>query len=342
MALRVAVAGAGYFARFHLEAWQRLTATGAADLAGLAEPDRERRAAALADFAIPAGFDDVARMLDTLAPDVLDIATPPATHLPLVRLAAERGIACICQKPLAPTYAEAVELVELAESAGITLAVHENFRWMPWYREMRNLLEAGHLGTPYSICVRMRPGDGQGPRAYLERQPYFQAMPRFLVHETAIHYIDAFRFLLGEVVAVTARLRRLNPVIAGEDAGHILLEFAGGASALIDANRLNDHTAENPRLTMGEQWLEGSNGVLRLDGDGHLHWKPHHGPEHQHPYAWQNRGFAGDCVHALQTHLAASLEQARVPVNTGRDYLRNLAIEEAVYRSHAGRRTIDV
>ena len=35
--------------------------------------------------------------------------------------------------------------------------------------------------------------------AYLERQPYFQTMPRFLVHETAIHLVDVFRFLLGEI-----------------------------------------------------------------------------------------------------------------------------------------------
>ncbi|MEZ5740638.1 MAG: hypothetical protein R3E68_15060 [Burkholderiaceae bacterium] len=54
----------------------------------------------------------------------------------------------------------------------------------------------------------MRLGDGQGPEAHLSRQPYFQQMPRFLVHETAIHFIDSFRFPLGEV-GPTARLRRL-------------------------------------------------------------------------------------------------------------------------------------
>ena len=70
---------------------------------------------------------------------------------------------------------------------------------------MRRCLDAGLLGTPHAISVRLRPGDGQGAAAYLERQPYFQNMPRFLVHETAIHFIDAFRFLLGEVRAVTAR-----------------------------------------------------------------------------------------------------------------------------------------
>ena len=107
-----------------------------------------------------ANFGDVVRMLDSVAPAVIDIVTPPATHLPLVKLAAERGIACISQKPLAPSYVAAVELVEVAERAGIELIVHENFRWMPSYREMRRCLDEGLLGTPHTIAVRLRPGDG--------------------------------------------------------------------------------------------------------------------------------------------------------------------------------------
>ena len=54
-------------------------------------------------------------------------------------------------------------------------------------------------GALHGVAFRLRPGDGQGPRAYLDRQPYFQTMPRLLVVETAIHWIDTFRFLMGEV-----------------------------------------------------------------------------------------------------------------------------------------------
>ena len=43
-------------------------------------------------------------------------------------------------------------------------------------------------------------------------------------------------------------------------------QLASGATGLFDGNRLNDHVAANPRRTMGEGWLEGSGGVLRLDG----------------------------------------------------------------------------
>ena len=338
----VAVAGAGYFASFHLDAWQRLQAQGAVVLAGIAEPDEQRRSAAMRDFGLAKGFSDVGAMLDALQPDILDIATPPHTHLPLVALAASRGIACISQKPLAPTYDEAVEVVATAERAGILLAVHENFRWMPWYLEMKRLLASGMLGTPHTISVRMRPGDGQGPDAYLGRQPYFQKMPRFWIHETAIHFVDTFRFLFGEVTTVGALLRRRNPAIAGEDSGYVTLAFGDGPTALIDGNRLNDHPAANTRLTMGEHWLEGSAGVLRLDGYGRLFWKPHGGPEAEHAYVWEDTGFAGDCVYRQQKHVLERIGKGLAPVNTGREYLRNYAIEEAIYRSHEERRFIDV
>ncbi len=103
-------------------------------------------------------------------------------------------------------------------------------------------------------------------------------MPEFLVRETAVHFIDTFRFLMGEVRAVTARLRKLNPVIAGEDAGLLIFEFDDERTGLFDGNRLNEHVAENQRRTMGEMWLEGERGVMRLDGDARLWWKPHGRP----------------------------------------------------------------
>ncbi|MDP6342121.1 MAG: Gfo/Idh/MocA family oxidoreductase [Alphaproteobacteria bacterium] len=336
--LRIAVIGAGYFARFQHQGWQRLDG---AELVGIADRAPGKAVEAAADYGIPA-FEEAGKMLDAVAPDLVDIATPPASHLELVAEAAGRGLPAICQKPLAPTHAEAVAVVEAAEAAGSLLVVHENFRFQPWYREIRRLLDDGRLGQLHGIAFRLRPGDGQGPAAYLDRQPYFQAMPRFLVHETAIHFIDTFRYLMGEVGAVTARLRRLNPAIAGEDAGHILFEFQSGAAGLFDGNRLNDHVSDNTRRTMGEMWLEGARGVLRLDGGGRLWWKPHGEAEAAHAYDWSDGGFAGDCVHALQAHVLAHLRHGAPLENTGRDYLRNLEIEEAVYRSAAEGRSVTV
>ena len=339
--LRVAGVGAGYFAQFHLAGWKAIPEV---EHVALCDADETKARAYAERFGIPRVFTGAAQMLDAVEPDLFDIVTPAPTHAALVAAAAQRKLPAICQKALAPTYVEAVALVESAERAASLLVVHENIRWAPWHREAKRLIDGGRLGTLHTVAFRLRPGDGQSPRAYLDRQPYFQQMPRLLVYETAIHWIDTFRFLMGEVATVYARLRKMNPVIAGEDAGYIVFEFAGGSTGLFDGNRLNDHVAANPRRTMGEMWLEGSAGVLRLDGEGRLWWKPHHGAEVEHRYdAGPTDTFSGGACEHLQRHVVRALRERTPLENTARDYLVNLRVQEAVYRSHAeGRRiTLD-
>jgi predicted dehydrogenase len=160
-------------------------------------------------------------------------------------------------------------------------------------------------------------------------------MPQFLVRETAVHFIDTFRFLCGEVRAVSARLRRLNPAIAGEDAGLVIFEFEGGSTGLFDGNRLNEHPATDLRRTMGEMWLEGAAGVLRLDGDARLWFKPHGRPEQPHAYdAGPTDRVFGGAVGALQAHVLAHLEHGTPLENAAHDYLPNLHVQAAIYRSH--------
>ncbi|WP_133011281.1 hypothetical protein [Marinomonas flavescens] len=69
-----------------------------------------------------------------------------------------------------------------------------------------------------------------------------------------------------------------------------------------------DHAAENPRVTMGEMLIEGSKACLKLEGDGKIsmrnqgdsHWTPH-------TYQYTTDNFGGDCVYALQRHVADHL-----------------------------------
>jgi predicted dehydrogenase len=338
--LRVACAGAGYFSQFQYRGWRNIDEV---ELVALSNRDQAKARATAERFDVPHVFGDFEAMLDATQPDLVDIITPPPTHRAFVTAAIRRRIPAICQKPFGVDYADAAAMARMADDAGVPLVVHENFRWEPWYREAKRLIDAGRLGALHSVAFRLRPGDGQGPAAYLDRQPYFQTMPRLLVVETAIHWIDTFRFLMGEIRAVYARLRRVNPVIAGEDAGYIVLEFAGGATGLFDGNRLNDHVAADPRRTMGEMWLEGSGGVLRLDGDGRLWWKPHRGDEVEQAY---DRGptdtFGGGACEWLQRHVVRHLARGTPPENAAHDYLANLAVQEAAYRSHAHGRRIEM
>ena len=324
--VRVGCVGAGYFSRFHFDAWQRLPD---AELVGVCDHDHDRAQSAPATWA----FDDVEALIGVARPDLVDIITPPAGRLELVQQVVRHGLPIIVQKPLANDLAGAREIVGEAEKANVPLIVHENFRFQPWYREARRLLDLGLLGRPMSVAFRLRPGDGRGPDAYLQRQPYFQQMPRFLIHETGIHFIDTFRYLLGEVSAVFADLRQINPSIAGEDAGTVLFRFADDARGTFDGNRLADFPAADPRLTMGELLLEGDEARLRLDGDGHLHLKPAGHAERRHDYAFYPDRFGGGCVDGFQAHVIAHLRDGKALETEASQYLRNLEIEEAIYRS---------
>ena len=190
------------------------------------------------------------------------------------------------------------------------------------------------IGVAQQLTFRLRTGDGQGPDAYMDRQPYFQTMPRLLVHETAVHWIDTFRYLFGRPTAVYANLRRLNPVIEGEDAGHILFEFPGCKRAMFDGNRLLDHAAKNHRMTLGEGLFEGTEGALTLTGNGALHLRRFGSVESATmlpPRDWP--GFGGDCVYALQKHVIDGLRDGCPFENEATDYLLVREVEEAIYRS---------
>lgn len=326
-ALRVAGLGAGYFSRFHYDAWQRIEGV---ELVGACDRDIHKAR----DTGAPA-FDDLEAMLRQTAPDLLDVILPPVAQAQAIRAALASGVrTLICQKPFCTTMEQAYTITQEAEDAGALLIIHENFRFQPWYRAIKSCLDAGQIGTVQQITFRLRPGDGQGPEAYLDRQPYFQQMPRFLVHETAVHWIDTFRFLLGAPSAVYADLRRMNPVILGEDAGHILFDFDNGARALFDGNRLLDHDATNTRCTMGEALVEGTQGTLTLTGDGALHLRAFGTQESRQVLPPDTSGiFGGDCVHALQSHVATCLRSGKTPENTARAYLPVITIEEAIYAS---------
>ncbi|WP_340107809.1 Gfo/Idh/MocA family oxidoreductase [Pikeienuella sp. HZG-20] len=326
MSLRVVCLGAGYFSRFHIDGWRRI---GRADLIGVADCDMDKARATGA----PA-FDRLEAMLD-LDPDIVDIILPPEAHAASIRTAlAARPRAIICQKPFCVSLTEAREMAALADAAGIPLIVHENFRFQPWYRAIRAAIDEGRIGAPLRATFRLRPGDGQGPNAYLDRQPYFQRMRRFLIHETGVHWIDTFRYLFGDPTHVYADLRRVNPALAGEDAGLVVYDHPNGVRALFDADRSLDHAADNLRRTMGEGLFEGTGGSLTLTGDGVVTLRSF--GERQAttllPSAAHD-GFGGDCVRALQSHVVAGLLDGGAFENEARAYLRVIEIEQATYRA---------
>jgi predicted dehydrogenase len=323
--------GAGYFSQFHFDAWKRMEDV---EIVGVCDSDANKAQRAAAQMGTARTFTDAAAAIAELQPNFIDIITRPATHLPLVELAAGDGRAIICQKPLADDYETAQRIVATAKERNSRFMVHENFRFQPWYREIRKLLDAGAIGRRlHGLTFRARPGDGWGSDAYLARQPYFREMPRLLIHETGVHFIDTFRFLAGEIEEVTAVLRRLNPVIAGEDTGLLIFRFPGGAVGVWDANRFNESTAADPRYTFGTLSVETDGGSVRMDDEGRLFIKKLGEPEIEHPYDRPRIGFAGDCVFATQRHFIDCLIRGEAFETSGDEYLKTLAVQEAAYQS---------
>lgn len=327
--LKVGMVGYGYFAQFHLSAWQRMEGV---ELVGLTETSSERGIAAKQDAPSLSVFETVDEMLSELDLDVLDVATPPPTHLKLIGPQLGRVPVIICQKPFCETLSQAEELEALAEKSTSKLVVHENFRFQPWYREIERLLNEGRLGRVVQAQFRLRPGDGATEDAYLDRQPYFRQMEKFLIRETGVHWVDVFRFLFGEPTALSADLFRTNPVISGEDSGSFTFQMNDGARIHFDGNRTLDHPAENRRLTMGEFLVEGSKASLRLSGDGVIELREFGANSWVvHPYEFHNIDFGGDCVFQLQQHVRDHLLDGAALENEAKQYLKNLVVQEEIY-----------
>jgi len=332
--------GAGYFSHFQYEAWQRIPEV---TVTAFCNRNAKRAKHIIANYGIPRHYTDYREMLEKEKPDFVDIITPPSTHLEMCKTAADLGIHVICQKPLAPTFDEAQQLVEYTDKAGIRFMVHENWRFQPWYREIKRLLDSGSIGDKiHSLYFRSRMGDGWGQDAYLERQPYFRDYPRLLVYENGVHFIDTYRYLAGQIKEVYAVLKKLNPVIAGEDAGYVVFHFASGAIGIWDANRYNECNFENPRYTFGEMLIDANAGSIRLYLDGRITIQPLGEKEQTHEYHHEDRAFSGDCCYATQRHFIDRMLNGKPFETNGHEYLKTLAVQEAVYKSASKSITVSV
>jgi len=326
--------GAGYFSRFQYEAWQRIPEV---EIVANCNRSVDKAEEFAKEFEIPKSYriEEFAKMLEVEKPDFVDIITPPETHLELCQLAVKAGVAIICQKPLAPTWEETRELVELIEKSTVRCMVHENWRWQPWYREIKKLVTDGTIGNVFHASVHCRMGDGWGEDAYLARQPFFREYERLFIFETGVHFLDTFRFLFGEVNSVYAHTARRNPVIKGEDSALIICHCDNGVTAVLDANRYNESEADNPRYTFGTARIEGDLGHLELDFEGRIFLKKLGQAQREHLYQPSRDGFAGDCVFAVQRHFVEAMIDGSEFESTVTDYARSVQLVESAYASAA-------
>lgn len=262
--LRIALVGAGWVTEHHLEAYRTLGER--VVIEAIADPDEAACAARARRWNIPRSFASDAEMLDAVEVDAVDVANPRQHHAASVWRAAMRGLAVLCQKPLAPSWHEARTLVNKLP-AGARLMVHENWRHRPHYTLMRDWISAGRIGPLRQALLLVRTAgllpDTRGRLPALERQPMLAGLERMLLMEVMIHHVDALRSLVGEMSLLGAVLGSDSPGLAGEDRASLLLDASGAAVSITGDFR----THGAPGSLRDEINLQGRDGAITLAGD---------------------------------------------------------------------------
>ena len=358
--LNVAMIGHRFMGRAHANAWRQVGRFFDLPRAPRLKVVCGTRPDAAAEAARRLGFDEHATRWDDVIRrddvDVVDICTPGDSHLPIALAAAAAGKAILCEKPLANSLAEAREMRDAVEKAGVVHMVCHNYRRAPAVQLARRLIQEGRLGT-----IRHYRG------TYLQDWIVDPAFPRVwrlekaragsgALGDIASHSIDLARFLVGDIEAVSGLLEtfvRERPLEDGsgrgpvdvDDAALALVRFAGGAVGSIEATRFAPGRKNHNRFE-----INGSRGSLAFDLErmNELELYEEQGPDSgfrtvlvtdaQHPFAgawWPPGhilGYEHTFVHTVRDFVLA-LERGEPPSPSFEDGLRNQQVLDAVERS---------
>ncbi len=309
--------GCGFFGNIHLEGWDRVEN---AKIVATVDQDEEKAKESASRFGL-AAYADLMQAIEERSPDFVDVATRPDSHLEIVEAAAAQGCHVLCQKPVAPTWDESVQIVETCQRHGVRLMINENWRWQPWYREIKKLIEAATIGRVTTVTLTRHEADALQEPPF-PNQRYFVEMERFLLIESVIHLIDVARFLGGRIEEVTCDMRRLSGATRGEDNVHLRLRLGGEVWGIIYSTRCSEPDEVDPVCDYAR--IEGESGFVRLDRDGTMTVKPLHGAAFQHRYMIPAAGYRGDSVRMALQHFADCLS-AKKPFETeGEDYVKQV------------------
>jgi predicted dehydrogenase len=183
---------------------------------------------------------------------------PNALHAEPSIAAARAGKAVICEKPLGRTADEAWSMLEAASATGVVHATGFNYRFVPAVAAAQAIVEAGLLGEIVHFRARYLQSWGwDAPASWRFDRT---ASGTGAIGDLGAHSIDLARFLVGEIVSVSAIVRTFVPGREVDDAYVATVEFASGAIGTLEASRLatgriNHHAFE----------INGSRGSLAFD-----------------------------------------------------------------------------
>ncbi|MFC4036415.1 Gfo/Idh/MocA family oxidoreductase [Streptomyces polygonati] len=158
--------------------------------------------------------------------DLIVLASPNRTHVPLATAALEAGLPVVVDKPLAGTAAEARELARLAAARGLLLTVFQNRRWDADFLTLRSLIQRGELGEVQRFESRFERWRPQPKGGW--RESGDPAEIGGLLYDLGSHLVDQALTLFGPARLVYAESDVRRPGAAADDDSFIALTHSGG------------------------------------------------------------------------------------------------------------------
>jgi predicted dehydrogenase len=210
-----------------------------------ANPERRRQAGRdHPDARVAGSVDEVWQAADQV--DLLVVASPNRTHVPLARAGLEAGLAVVVDKPLAATAAEGRALAELAAARGLLLSVFHNRRWDGDFLTIRRLVGDGLLGGVLRLesrFERWRPVPKPGWRELGD-----PAEAGGLLYDLGSHLVDQAVRLLGPVSEVYAELDRRRAGVQVDDDVFVALRHRSGARSHLWMSAVASHLGPRFRV----------------------------------------------------------------------------------------------
>ncbi len=336
--LRFAVLGCGFWSQFQIAAWKELEG---AELVALFNRTRSKAEALAERFDVPTVYDDAEELLGKEQLDFVDIITDVDTHPRFVELAAAKGIAVICQKPMAANLESAERIVAACRDASVPLMIHENWRWQYPIRQFAKALAESELGK----CFRARVQFSCSFPVF-DNQPFLAELEQFILTDIGSHILDTARFLFGDASNLYCQTSSVNPKIRGEDVATVMMQMGHGTTVTCEmsyASRMEHERfpetyvvaeCENGSVELGPDfWIR----TTTADGTTAERHAPHH-------YDWADSAY--DVVHSsilpCNADILRSL-QAGIPAETsGDDNIKTVRLVFASYESAASGRVISL
>ncbi|MFF4958469.1 Gfo/Idh/MocA family oxidoreductase [Streptomyces sp. NPDC001222] len=158
--------------------------------------------------------------------DLIVIASPNKTHIPIATAALQAGLPVVVDKPIAGTAAEARALAALAEERGLLLSVFQNRRWDNDFLTLRKLLADGELGDVWRFESRFERWRPQPKGGW--RESGDPAEIGGLLYDLGSHVVDQALVLFGPAASVYAETDIRRPGAQTDDDTFIALTHTSG------------------------------------------------------------------------------------------------------------------